>query len=70
MTHTTMSPAILAAALELSRIHGVPYAAFFLLDRDIAFEVIAELLFDTPRQHKAHPQHGYEGNCSMFSNTF
>lgn len=44
MTHATMSPAILAAALELSRIHGIAYAAFFLLDRDVAFEVIAELL--------------------------
>ena len=44
-----MSAAILAAAIELSRIHGVPYAAFFLLDRDVAFEVIAELLWN------AHP---------------
>lgn len=46
MTHVTMSPTILAAALELSRIHGIAYAAFFLLDRDIAFEVVAELLWN------------------------
>jgi len=51
MTHASMSATILAAALELSRIHGVPYAAFFLLDRDIAFEVIAELLWN------AHPRY-------------
>lgn len=42
----TMSPAILAAALELSRIHGVSYAAFFLLEKDVALEVIAELLWN------------------------
>lgn len=46
MMHAAMSPLILAAALELSRIHGISYAAFFLLDRDIAFEVIAELLWN------------------------
>lgn len=50
MTHTTMSPAILAAALELSRIHGIAYAAFFLLDQDVAFEVIAELLWNARPQ--------------------
>jgi hypothetical protein len=70
MTHETMSPAILAAALELSRIHGVPYAAFFLLDRDVAFEVIAELLFDTPRQYEAPPQQACEDNRQMFRRTF
>jgi hypothetical protein len=43
-----MSPAILAAALVLSRLHGAPFAAFFLLDLGIAFEVIAELLWDEP----------------------
>jgi hypothetical protein len=59
MTHATMSPTILAAALELSRIHGAPYAAFFLLDRNVAFEVIAELLFETPRQCGTH-QHACE----------
>jgi hypothetical protein len=63
MTHASMSAAILAAALELSRIHGVPYAAFFLLDRDVAFEVIAELLWS------AHPpytpdQYEYEEMAS------
>ena len=46
MTHVSMSAAILAAAIELARIHGIPYAAFFLLDRDVAFEVIAELLWN------------------------
>jgi len=45
-----MSPAILAAALVLSRLHGVLFAAFFLLDRGIAFEVITELLWDTPHE--------------------
>lgn len=47
---TTMSPvgpAILAAALVLSRLHGVQFAAFFLLDRDVSFDVIKELLLDT-----------------------
>lgn len=39
-----MNPYILAAALELSRIHGETYAALFLLERDIAFETIWELL--------------------------
>jgi hypothetical protein len=35
---------MLAAALELSRLHGVPYAAFFLLDHGVSSEVIEELL--------------------------
>jgi hypothetical protein len=39
-----MSPTMLAAALELSRLHGVPYAAFFLLDHGVSSEVIEELL--------------------------
>ena len=55
MTHATMSPTILAAALELSRIHGIAYAAFFLLDRDIAFEVIAELLWNARPQSEPYP---------------
>lgn len=59
MTQPSMSAAILAAALELSRIHGVPYAAFFLLDRDVAFEVIAELLWDAYPRH-APGQYEYE----------
>jgi hypothetical protein len=50
-----MSPAILAAALELSRIHGIAYAAFFLLDRDIAFEVIAELLWNARPRCELYP---------------
>lgn len=51
-----MSPAILAAALELSRLHGVPFAAFFLLDRGVAFDVIAELLWDAlPRVELNQP---------------
>lgn len=58
MTHTTMSPAILAAALELSRIHGIPYAAFFLLDQEVAFEVIAELLWNA--QPKGTPSRDLE----------
>lgn len=45
-----MNPYILAAALELSRIHGTTYAAFFLLEQDIAFEVIWELLCHSPIQ--------------------
>jgi hypothetical protein len=44
-----MNPAILAAALVLSRLHGTTFAALFLLDQGIAFEVIAELLLDSPR---------------------
>jgi hypothetical protein len=55
MMHTTMRPTILAAALELSRIHGTAYAAFFLLDRDIAFDVIAELLWDARTQYEFYP---------------
>jgi hypothetical protein len=43
-----MNPAILAAALMLSRLHGTTFAALFLLDQGIAFEVIAELLLDVP----------------------
>lgn len=43
-----MNPAILAAALMLSRLHGTTFAALFLLDQGIAFEVIAELLLDAP----------------------
>jgi hypothetical protein len=43
-----MNPAILAAALVLSRLHGTTFAALFLLDQGIAFEVIAELLLSTP----------------------
>lgn len=39
-----MSPYILAAALELSRLYGVSCATFFLLDRGITPEVIEELL--------------------------
>lgn len=42
-----VGPAILAAALVLSRLHGVQFAAFFLLDRDVSFDVIKELLLDT-----------------------
>lgn len=40
-----MSPAILAAALMLSRLHGKNFAVFFLLEYDVRFEVIAELLW-------------------------
>lgn len=48
-----MSPAILAAALVLSRLHGAPFAALFLLDRGIAFEVIAELLLGiVPKEYQ------------------
>jgi hypothetical protein len=43
-----MNPAILAAALVLSRLHGTTFAALFLLDQGVAFEVIAELLLGTP----------------------
>jgi hypothetical protein len=39
-----MSPYILAAALELSRLHSVSCATFFLLERGITPEVIEELL--------------------------
>jgi hypothetical protein len=54
-----MSATILAAALELSRIHGVQYAAFFLLDRDVEFEVIAELLWNShPRHANGQNEHG------------
>lgn len=41
-----VGPAILAAALLLSRLHGASFAAFFLLDRDVSFDVIEELLGD------------------------
>jgi hypothetical protein len=43
-----MNPAILAAALVLSRLHGTTFAALFLLDQGVAFEVITELLLDVP----------------------
>jgi hypothetical protein len=50
---TIMSPAILAAALVLSRLHGAPFAAFFLLDRGITFEVISELLLGiVPKEYQ------------------
>lgn len=39
-----VGPAILAAALLLSRLHGPRFAAFFLLDRNVSFDVIVELL--------------------------
>lgn len=42
-----MSPEILAAALLLSRLHGNAFAMFFLLEFDVEFEVIAELLWGT-----------------------
>lgn len=41
-----MSPTILAAALVLSRLHGPVFASLFLLEQKVAFEVIAELLWD------------------------
>lgn len=41
-----VGPGILAAALLLSRLHGARFAAFFLLDRDVSFDVIEELLAD------------------------
>ena len=41
-----MNPGILAAALILSRFHGTTFAALFLIDQGVAFEVIAELLLD------------------------
>jgi hypothetical protein len=42
-----MSPEILAAALLLSRLHGNAFAMFFLLEFEVKFEVIAELLRGT-----------------------
>jgi hypothetical protein len=50
---TIMNPAILAAALVLSKLHGAPFAAFFLLDRGVAFEVITELLLGiAPKEYQ------------------
>lgn len=43
-TMNSVGPAILAAALLLSRLHGARFAAFFLLDRNVSFDVIEELL--------------------------
>jgi hypothetical protein len=45
-----MSPSILAAALELSRVHGAQFAKFFLLDLGIAPEVAEELLIGILRE--------------------
>ena len=39
-----MSSMVLATALELARLHGVRYAAFYLLDSGIDVEVAADLL--------------------------
>jgi len=39
-----MSSMILATALELARLHGVRYAAFYLLDSGIDVEVAVDLL--------------------------
>lgn len=44
---SSVNPAILAAALLLSRLHGARFAAFFLLDRGVSSDVIRELLFDS-----------------------
>lgn len=49
-----MNPAILAAAIVLSRLHGAPFAAFFLLDQGVAFEVIAELLLSGSTKDLPH----------------
>lgn len=39
-----MSSMILATALELARLHGVRFAAFYLLDSGIDVEVAVDLL--------------------------
>jgi hypothetical protein len=56
-----MNPAILAASLILSRLHGTTFAALFLLDEGIAFEVIAELLLDAPSRRRRRNRCGVAG---------
>jgi hypothetical protein len=41
-----MNPTILAAALELARLHGIPFGVYFLLDRGVSPDVIAELFLE------------------------
>jgi hypothetical protein len=60
-TRIYMNPAILAAALILSRLHGTTFAALFLLDEGIAFEVIAELLLDAPSRRRRRNRCGVAG---------
>lgn len=45
-----MTPVLLAAALELSRLHGPLFAAYFLEENGIALEVALELLSYPPRR--------------------
>jgi hypothetical protein len=39
-----MRTAVLATALELARVHGVRFAAFYLCEESIDFEVAVEVL--------------------------
>jgi hypothetical protein len=61
-----MSPYILAAALELSRLHGVSCATFFLLEQGITPEVIQELLVKTSTKN---PEERHVASVGMASTT-
>jgi len=45
-----MSPSVLATAVELSRLHGVRYAAAYLQESGVTIEVALDLLAHTPER--------------------
>jgi len=58
----TMSTTILATALELSRLHGVRFAASYLCDAGIAIEVAVEVL--AHGRHDRLPVHRSESSSA------